>query len=105
MVMDSRQVSAALEATGSSDPDVLFARREELLALSQNMRRTAYLTIAKGFGICLTIVGAAAGIRTVREGIALRRCAARNELTIEQTFSEYVATAAGQRNKSSARSF
>src|SRR4051812_47463178 len=87
MVLDLRQVAAALHATGSSDPDVLFARKEELLALSRKMHVTAALTIVWGLVISLTLIGAVNGISAVRRGIALRKCAAGNVKTIEAAYS------------------
>jgi hypothetical protein len=96
-VIDSRQVTAALHATGSSDPDVLFARKEELLACTKKMSTTATASILGGVAMSLTVVGAIVGIPAIRRGLALRNCAAGNVKTVESAYYEYLAGTAGKR--------
>ena len=103
MLIDERRVSDALYATGSSDPDILYARKEELLAATDKLRATGALTILWGVGLSLTIVGSAIGVPAVRRGMALRKCAAANARTIESAFGAYLARLAERRRTTQTR--
>lgn len=97
--IDSQQVTNALHATGSSDPDVLFACKEELLAGSRRLRATAAASIFGGAAISLTLFGAVVGVPAIRRGLAMKRCAAENARTVESTYRAYLAKAAEKRRK------
>jgi 3-oxoacyl-(acyl-carrier-protein) synthase len=102
--IDSRQVTAALHATGSSDPDVLFARKEELLDRTRKMIVTATASIVGGLAMSLTLVGAIIGIPVIRRGLVMRKCATENAKTVESAYLEYVAEAARRQTKYRCRS-
>ncbi|HYI97119.1 MAG TPA: hypothetical protein VEX68_26490 [Bryobacteraceae bacterium] len=104
--IESRQVTAALESTGSSDPDVLFARKEELLARTREMNNAATTEILAGIAISVTIAGAFLGIPAIRRGLARRRSVAESVKTVEAAYCAYLmATAEKRKNMFKVRLF
>lgn len=97
--IDSQQVTNALHATGSSDPDVLFACKEELLAGNRRLRATAAASIFGGVAISLTLVGAVVGVPAIRRGLAMKRRAAENSRLVESAYCAYLARTAEERKK------
>ena len=93
----SQQVTAAFEATGSSDPDVLFGRKEELLDGARSMSRAATAQIIGGLALSLTIVGAVVGVPTIRRGLAARKNIAESKHVVECAYREYLAKIARKR--------
>jgi hypothetical protein len=66
--LEKQQVIGALKATGSSDPDVLFARKEELLAESKKVKILGIAPIIVGVVVSLSIIGAVVGIPAILSG-------------------------------------
>ena len=87
---DPQQVIAALAATGSSDPDVLYARKQELLSQANHGSAAALLQIAGGVAASLTILGAFSGVRAVQRGLASRKRIAGNLQTVEAAYCAYM---------------
>jgi hypothetical protein len=84
------QVTAALDATASSDPDVLFARKEELLADARRMSFAACVEVVAGLAASLTIVGAIVGVPAIRRGLARRKAIAASVEAVESGYSAYL---------------
>ncbi len=88
--LEKHQVIGALKATGSSDADILFARKEELLADTRRMNLYCVVSIAAGAAMCLTLLGAIAGIPAIVYGVRLRKQIRSNIDIAESAYSEYV---------------
>lgn len=89
-ILDRQQVTAALKAAGSTDADILFARKEELLAESRNRNFLGVLPIVIGIALCLTLVGAVAGIPAILYGRRVRKQIRANIEIAESAYAEYV---------------
>jgi len=92
--MSTQAVTRRLKATGSSDPDVLYAAREELAAPFQRHRIVCLLIIVAGTLVCCTVVLAPLGVPIVVVGVRHRRKCERNLATIEAAHAEYIAAIA-----------
>lgn len=90
--IEKQQVIGALKATGSSDPDVLFARKEEMLIESRRMNLLPTFAFVVGGTMCLTIIGAVVGIPIILFGNAVRKTIKNNMANAEQGLSEYMKT-------------
>lgn len=89
--IDKQQVIGALKATGSSDPDVLYARKEELLAESRRMKLLGIMPIIVGVAMSLTIIGAVVGIPAILFGMSVKKRIRKNVTAAEEGLSEYSA--------------
>ncbi|MBL0157230.1 MAG: hypothetical protein IPP47_09040 [Bryobacterales bacterium] len=87
--LERQQVIGALKATGSSDPDVLYARKEELLAPSRSLKLLGIAPIIVGIAMSLTIIGAVVGIPAILFGLFIRKRIRANIGTAESALSEY----------------
>lgn len=88
--MDARRVTAALEATGSSDPDVLFGRKQELLAHARRPNAAALAEIIGGVALSATIVGAFLGVPAIGRGLARRKSIAQSLKVVESAYCAYL---------------
>ena len=88
----TQAVTRRLKATGSTDPDVLYAAREELAAPFQRHRIVCLLIIFAGTIVCCTLVLAAIGVPAVLYGVRHHRRTRTNLATIESAHVAYVAT-------------
>ncbi|HEX6814368.1 MAG TPA: hypothetical protein VF102_01745 [Gemmatimonadaceae bacterium] len=86
----AQAVTRRLRATGSSDPDVLYAAREELAAPFQRHRTVCVLIIIAGTLVCLTIVLAPVGVAAVVFGVRHRRRSERNLATIDAAHTQFI---------------
>ncbi len=87
--LDKQQVIGALKATGSSDPDVLYARKEELLAETRRMKLLGVFPIIVGVAMSLTIIGAVVGIPIILFGMSVRKKIKNNLRAAEEGLVEY----------------
>lgn len=87
--IDRQQVIGALKATGSSDPDVLYARKEEMLAPSKSMKLLGTAPIIMGVIMTLTIIGSVVGIPAICFGYFVRKRIRTNIQMAEAAFAEY----------------
>lgn len=101
--IERHQVLGALKATGSSDADVLFARKEELLAETRRMELVGIASIVVGGLISLTIVGAVVGVPAILFGRSIRKQIRANVENAESIYAEFVALVARPRASVSAR--
>lgn len=90
--VEKQQVFGALKACGSHDPDVLYARKEELLADSKKMKLLGIIPIIVGAAVCLTIIGAVVGIPAIVFGMWVRKRIRTNIETANSAYSEYMAS-------------
>ena len=88
----TQAVTRRLKATGSTDPDVLFAAREELAAPFKRHRIVCLLIIVAGTLVCCTLVLVPIGVPAVLYGVRHHRRTRANLATIESAHVAYVAT-------------
>ena len=94
--IEKQQVAGALKATGSSDPDILYARKEELLAETRRMKLLGVAPIIVGIAMCLTIIGAVVGLPAIFFGMWVRKRIKNNIRNVEEVYAEYIANLPGQ---------
>jgi len=83
-------VARRLKATGSTDPDVLYAARQELAAPYERHRVVCLMIIIVGGIVCLTVVLAPIGVPAVLYGVRHHRRSRENLATIEAAHGAYV---------------
>lgn len=87
----TQAVTRRLKATGSTDPDVLYAAREELAAPFQRHRILCLIIIVAGTLVCCTLVLVPIGIPAVLYGVRHHRRTRANLATIEAAHVAYIA--------------
>ena len=87
------QVLGALKATGSTDRDVLFARKEELLRDSNRMRMLGIVPIVVGAVMTVSVIGAIVGLPMLAFGLWVRSRIRGNVRTAERGLERYLADA------------
>jgi hypothetical protein len=87
--MTTETVIGSLRATGSTDPVVLAAAKDELLSAVKRLRVVALVLIALGAGASLSIVGALAGIPSLAAGAWAWWRTEQNIQTVEAGFAEH----------------
>lgn len=87
----AQDVIRRLRATGSSDPDVLYAAKQELSAPFDRHRIVCLWIIIAGTLVCCTVVLAPFGVPAVLYGVRRRRRTRENLVTIATAHAEYVA--------------
>lgn len=90
--LDKQSVIGTLKATGTRDPDVLHAQKQKLLAPSKNLKMVSYIIMGCGVLLTITIVAAFAGIPFGLFGIWIWRFSSKNIATVEDAYSEYLAS-------------
>jgi hypothetical protein len=90
--IEHQQVIGALKATGSSDPDVLFARKEELLAETRRVKMLGTVPLVIGGILTVTIVGAIVGIPMILFGVMMRKRIHKNMETADAAYAEYLSS-------------
>jgi hypothetical protein len=88
--VEKQQVLGALKGCGSYDPDVLFARKEELLADSRKMKLLGIMPIIVGIAMCLTVIGAFVGIPMIGFGWWVRKRIRTNIETADSAYADYL---------------
>lgn len=88
--IEPQTVIGALKAARSQDPDVLFSKKEELLAEPRKAKLITLVPIIAGILMTLTILGAVIGIPLLIIGIWLRMRVGKNIRTIEETYREFI---------------
>ena len=94
--IDKQQAIGALKATGSSDPDILYARKEELLSETKKMKLLGTAPIVVGVLMSLTIIGAVVGIPAMIFGFSMRSRMRRNVAAVDEAYTEYVSATGTQ---------
>jgi hypothetical protein len=88
--LDWQIVTGALRATGSTDPDVLYAKKEELLIESRRMKFLGPFAYIVGGSMCLTIIGAVIGIPIVLFGRAVSKTVKGNIAVADAALAEFL---------------
>ncbi len=88
--LDRQLVIGALRATGSADEDVLYAKKEFLLAESYKMKPLGILPLIVGGAISLTIIGAVIGIPIILFGLAVGKTIKNNIAIANTSYVEYL---------------
>jgi hypothetical protein len=83
------EVIASLRSTGSSDPDVLAAAKEEMAATVAPLRRMAVVWLLLGFLALATRPGIFVAAPLVGAGVWSGIRALRNGRAIDQGYAEY----------------
>lgn len=92
--IDKARVIGMLQATGSRDPDVLYAQRAVMFTPVRLAKLAGAGLMLVGALLCLSVVktsvlGPAAGVTLIAFGWWVRRRSARNTAAIEAGFAEY----------------
>jgi hypothetical protein len=88
--IDKQQVIGALKATGSTDRDVLYAKKEELLTESRRMNLLPTFAYIVGGSVTITIIGAVIGILIILFGRAVKKTIRENTENAEAGLAEYL---------------
>ena len=91
--VDQQTVFGTFKATGSHDPDVLYAQKETLLAPYKNLKRLAILSAVIGAFLTVTVIAAILGIPTMIGAWWLWRFQAKNSAAVEAGYSQYLTAA------------
>lgn len=97
-------ILAELKRGGSHDPDVLYARKREMIADARAARRRGAALVALGAALTLSLVGALAGIPALLDGWRRFQCGSRDVEAIEAAFLEFTSHNARRHTSALARS-
>lgn len=95
-LLTREQVMGYLKSTGSKDPDVLLAAKEEFASNYSPMKWMGIWGMVCGVLCTLLIILAPLGIPLFFLGVWWFRRAKKNAIMIEGTFAEYVASVTGK---------
>jgi len=87
-----QQVIGSLRATGSTDPDVLFARKEELLIETRRMKLLTIAPLIIGGILTVSLIGAIVGIPAMIFGYLVRKTYNNNIAIADNALAEYMQT-------------
>jgi hypothetical protein len=88
--LDKQQVIGALKSTGSVDPDVLYAKKEDLLAESRKVTILPRFAYIVGTAMSLTVVGAVVGVPIILFGRAVSKTIKYNTATADSALSDHL---------------
>jgi len=88
--LSHQQVIGSLRSTGSTDPDVLFAKKEELLSETKRLKLLGVVPIVIGTIMTVSIIGAIVGIPMLLVGFSVRKAIAHNNAVTEAALAEYL---------------
>lgn len=91
-----QEVTGALKATGSTDPDILAAAKDQIAAPYRPLKWFGIWGIVTGTLCCILVILAFIGIPIIIFGIWALRRAKRNRETIDQAYAEYITKITGQ---------
>ena len=91
-----QEVTGALKATGSTDPDILAAAKDQIAAPYRPLKWFGIWGIVTGSLCCLLIILAFIGVPVIIFGIWALRRAKKNRETIDNAYAEYIAKVTGQ---------
>ncbi len=95
--LDRQQALGALRAAGSTDADILHARKEGMLAGTKRMKLLGVFPIIVGVAASLTIVGAVIGIPAIMFGVSMRKRIRTNIAVADAALAEYLGTLAARK--------
>jgi len=88
--LSHQQVIGSLRATGSTDPDVLFARKEELLTETRRMKLLTIAPLIIGGILTVSLIGAIVGIPAMIFGYLVRKTYNSNIAIADGALAEYM---------------
>jgi hypothetical protein len=88
--LSHQQVIGSLRATGSTDPAVLFARKEELLSETKRFKLLGIVPIVIGAILTVTIIGAIVGVPMIVFGILVRKSYANNLKVADEALAQHL---------------
>ena len=88
--IDKQSVIGTLKATGSQDPDILYAQKAKLLAPNKNLKILSIILIVCGIIFTVTVILAIAGIPFAISGLWMWRFSSKNIAAVELGYAEYV---------------
>jgi len=92
--LSHQQIIGTLRATGSSDRDVLFAKKEELLAETKRLKLLGVVPLIIGTILTLSIIGAIVGIPMLIVGFSVRKAYKHNIEVTDAALAEYLRSVA-----------
>jgi len=90
--VDKQGVIGTLKATGSTDPDILYAQKQKLLGPLNNLKKISFVLMGGGALLTVMVVTAFAGIPLAVFGIWMYRHSTKNIATLDEAYSEYLST-------------
>jgi hypothetical protein len=87
--LDKQSVIGTLKATGTRDPDILYAQKAKLLAPAKHLKLLAIIMAAVGAFFTITVVLAIAGIPLILFAWWTWRFSGKNIAAVETAFAEY----------------
>jgi len=88
--LNHQQVIGSLRATGSTDPDVLFAKKEDLLSETKRLKLLGIVPLIAGSILTVTIIGAIVGIPMLLVGFSVRKSIKHNIAVTDAALAEYM---------------
>lgn len=88
--LSHQQVIGTLRATRSSDRDVLFAKKEELLQETKRLKLLGIVPLIAGTILTASLVGAIVGIPMLLVGYSVRKAYKHNLQVSDEAFTEYL---------------
>ena len=94
LTVSQNQLVGALKATGSRDPDVLFAAKEATMAQQRQLKLIATVFMVLGGVLTASIIGAIVGVPMLGGAFWLRRVVSRNLEEADATLRSFMQHAA-----------
>ncbi len=88
--LTQQQVIGTLRSTGSTDPDVLFAKKEELLSETKRLKLLGIAPLIAGTILTISIIGAIVGIPMLIVGFSVRSAYKHNIAVTDAALAEYI---------------
>lgn len=88
--LSHQQVIGSLRSTGSTDPDVLFAKKEELLSETKRLKLLGVVPLIVGTILTVSIIGAIVGLPMLFVGVSVRRAIQHNNTVSNAAYHEYL---------------
>jgi Family of unknown function (DUF5362) len=85
-----QQIIGTLRATGSTDPDILFAKKEELLSETKRLRLLGVVPLIVGTILTISLIGAIVGIPMLLVGFSVRSAYKHNIALTDSALAEYL---------------
>lgn len=90
--LSHQQVIGSLRATGSTDVDVLFSKKEELLSETKRLKLLGIVPIVIGVIVSLSVIGAIIGIPMILLGYSVRKAYQHNIKVADEALQQYLAS-------------
>lgn len=88
--LSHQQVIGTLRSTGSTDPDILFAKKEELLSETRRLKLLGVVPLIAGTILTISLIGAIVGIPMLLVGFSVRKAYKHNIATTDAALAEYM---------------